>query len=160
MQHSGDYHISLVGHKIPLRLISIEPKPIIKQAPKHLPEDVERALNQAYSNAKADHWEVAMIMTRKALERAIKHIDPDSRKSATLGQRIDRLSKQGIIPPAMVDWAFEITHLGNDAVHDDCISESNEEIEDIKQAIDFAGMLFTYTFTMPKELEIKRNARA
>lgn len=159
MEHSGDYRISYKGARVPLKLIDIEPKPVVKIPPKHLPDDVERALKQAYSNTRADHWEVAMLMTRKALERAVKHVDPEGRSTQTLGQRIERLGKQGLIPPAMVDWAFEVTHIGNDAAHEDCISETDEEVEDIKQAIAFAEMLFTYTFTMPEEVRTRRERR-
>jgi len=159
MQHSGDYRIAYQGNKIPLELIDVEPKPLVKTAPKHLPDDVDRALKQAYSNSKTDHWESAIIMTRKALERGIKHIDPESNTTMTLGSRIDRLSKQGLIPPAMVDWAFEIVHLGNAAAHDDYISETAEEIADIKQAIAFAELFFTYTFTLPEEMRLMKARR-
>ncbi|MDX8383514.1 MAG: DUF4145 domain-containing protein [Ghiorsea sp.] len=159
MQHAGDYRVSLQGSKIGLHLVSIEPKPTLKIAPKHLPHDVAKSLQQAYSNAKANHWEVAMIMTRKALERAMKHIDPDGDKKQFLGQRIEKLSKKGLVPPAMVDWAFEITHLGNDAVHDACVDETEEDIAAIQQAIAFAEMFFTYTFTMPEDVRLLRERK-
>ncbi|RMD63064.1 DUF4145 domain-containing protein [Candidatus Parcubacteria bacterium] len=153
--YPGQYNIA-AGSLQKLELVDFFPKPELKEPPRHLPDDVDKAMRQAYAleirKAKGQEmFEPTVIMARKAVERAIGHIAPDL--SGPLGNRLKALRKRGDIPQALLDWADEVKALGNIGAHD---TETTEE--DARQAVSFAEMFLTYMFTLPEEIRRRRKS--
>jgi hypothetical protein len=90
------------------------PKPLV---PEHLPPDIERTYLQAESNFdRPGNEEAAGMMYRKALDVAIKKIDPSL--TGTLGRKLKALAKQGKLTDEIAEWADHVRELGNEAAHE------------------------------------------
>lgn len=153
MEHDGAFDRP-VPAGLPFVLDDFQPEPAIKEPPRHLPDDVDKAMRQAYALEKQkskdkEMFEPTVIMARKAVERAIGHIAPDL--SGPLGARLKALRKRGDIPQSLLDWADEVKALGNSGAHD-----AESTAEDARQAVGFAEMFLTYAFTLPEEIRRRR----
>ena len=93
-------------------------------------------------------------MFRRALELAVRKLDPDAPKRATLIERIERLSND-VITPAMKQWAHQVRLGGNDALHD----PEEFTIEEAQILRTFADLFLTYAFTLPTMLECAKPAQ-
>jgi len=122
--------------------------------PDHLPAAVKGRYEQAESNfSMPGNEEAAGSMYRKALEIGLRGIDPEPK--GTVNERIERLAKAGRLTPELREWAHEIRHLGNEAVHDD-EPPTREELAALRG---FSEMVLTYLFTLPGMLAQRRAAK-
>jgi hypothetical protein len=125
------------------------PKPVAVAAPRHTPENVERFYLQGMDNI-SRNFDAAGTMFRKSLDAALKHLDPTGK--GTLEKRIDNLPTDKDVTPAMKEWAHQIRHLGNDAVHEeDPFTEA-----EAKSLQAFTELFLTYAFTLPGMLEARK----
>lgn len=92
-----------------VKLEEVHPKPIIVGAPQHTPDNVSNFYLQGMHNLPR-HYDAAGTMFRKALDTALKHLDPKTK--GTLEVRINSLPPTLGVTPAMKEWAHEIRHLG------------------------------------------------
>lgn len=123
--------------------------------PDNVPANTGRFYVQGLENLRAERWDAAGAMFRKALDVATKQL-ADELKSLTLFKRIEALFKAGRITEAMRDWSHEIRLDGNDAVHD----EEPETPEDAAATQKFTEAFLTYTFSLPAMVAENRNKRA
>lgn len=124
-----------------------------KESPKHIPENVERFLQQGFINFKAEHYDAAGAMARKTLEAALVAHSPDLKKGS-LKERIDKLKESGVLTESLADWAHNVRLLGNDAVHD----LEPADPADVNQALQLAEYLLIYLFTLPTEIELAKES--
>ncbi|NYD84332.1 DUF4145 domain-containing protein [Brucella intermedia] len=119
--------------------------------PAHLPPSVEKSLKMAETNFRlADMEEASAAMYRRAIDLAVKAIDPTGK--GDLINRINALSDKGILPGTMKDWAHQVRVIGNDGAHDiDGVTRN-----DLQAAQGFTDALLRYLFTLPREVEIRR----
>jgi hypothetical protein len=123
-------------------------------APANVPENIGRFYLQGLENLRAERWDAAGAMFRKALDVATKQLDVALR-SLTLFKRIEALFQAGRITEAVRDWSHEIRLDGNDAVHD----EEPESSEDAEAAQKFTEAFLTYTFSLPAMVAENRSKR-
>ena len=127
------------------------PKRASVAAPEHCPANVARFYEQGLENV-VRNFDAAGTMFRKSLDAALKHIDPNGK--GTLEKRIDNLPPATGVTPAMLSWAHEIRHLGNDAAHEeDPFSEA-----EAKALQAFTELFLTYVFTLPGMLAARKAA--
>lgn len=125
-------------------LIKIWPEPTAPEIPELLPADIERAYLQAERNfAIPGNEEAAGIMYGKALDIAVKKIDPALK--GMLGPKLDALLKQGKLTRELGEWAHEVRALRNEAAHEEVPIE-REDLEDLRH---FTDMMLRYLFTLP-----------
>ncbi|MBL8883240.1 MAG: DUF4145 domain-containing protein [Hyphomicrobium sp.] len=121
------------------------------QIPEYLPADVERAFKQAEDNyARVGNEEAAGMMYRKALDVAVKKIDPSL--SGTLGPKLKALHKQGKLTTDIAEWADHVRALGNEAAHDDTPIE-RDDLTDLRGLTD---MVLRYLFSLPNLIRKRR----
>lgn len=132
---------------------SIWPLLIKKSAPKYIPQNVERFLQQGFVNFKAQNYDAAGAMARKALEAALVAHSPNL-ADGSLYQRINKLKENGVLTESLADWAHNVRLLGNDAVHD---LEPADPV-DVNQALQLAEYLLIYLFTLPTEIRLAKES--
>lgn len=114
------------------------------EAPENLPENIEKFFTQGIRNERAENWDAAGAMFRKALDVATKVLDPPN-SGKPLFQRIEALAQAGRLTADLAAWAHEVRIEGNSSVHDD-EPETSEDVAVIHQ---FARAVLLYTFTLP-----------
>jgi hypothetical protein len=125
------------------------PKPEGVDLPGHLPPVVERAYAEAERLKLAGFRGPAGNAYRRALEAALKEVEPDLKGS--LYGRIEALANTGRLTANMKDFAHRIRTLGNEASHETPVVE-DDEIDDL--AI-FTKLFLMYEFTLPGMLPKK-----
>ena len=129
----------------------IYPAPSPNIAPEFTPEQVASDFIEAVSGLKNGNYKSASLMARTSLETAVNLF---SAQGANLKQKIDNLAGRNIITAALSEWAHEIRDIGNEAAHD--AGPINED--DARAAVDFAEMLYTYLFTLPRRIAKRRHS--
>jgi hypothetical protein len=127
----------------------------LEKHPEHWPAEVGRYWIQAHRSAKDENWDAAAVMTRSALQSALRNNDA---AGSSLKGEIDDLASKGILPPHMKDWAHELRELGNDAAHPSG-SSSAARPDDVRDAIEFLDFLLQYLYTLPHDIEEYRKRR-
>jgi hypothetical protein len=134
--------------------LEMHPKIDVPTAPKHSPPTVANFYVQGVKSYKQESWDACASMMRKALEASLILKDSNN-KSDNLKQRINKMCEKGLITEDMATWAQEIRVIGNDAVHG--IEVLNED--DAKDALNFTELFLTYVFTLPGEMETRRQSK-
>ena len=148
MQHQGD--ILNVGWTI-AKFWPEPPGPII---PELLPPDVERVYLQAERNFPINgNEEAAGTMYRKALDVALKKIDPTL--SGMLGPRIKKLADAGKLTPDIAEWSRTIKDTGNDAAHEEA-PITRDELTHLRS---FSEMVLRYLFSLPGAVKKRRGEK-
>ena len=142
-------HVFLPGSRNYVEIVRQIPEAPDFAAPSHTPENVARLYKQGAANL-PQHPDAAGAMFRKALEQGLTHEFPDIK--GTLFQRIQEAVKQGVLTPAMGEWADQIRLDGNEAVHGD----EPFSVEDGRRLETFTGLVFLYLFTLPGMLKEAR----
>jgi hypothetical protein len=124
------------------------------RCPDHVPSNVETFYNQGLENLATGRWDAAGAMFRKSLDVATKALAPEHR-GETLFKRINKMVDAGQLTAPMGDWSHEIRLDGNDAVHDD----EPETEADARASQKFAEAFLTYSYTLPKMVELNRKKR-
>lgn len=86
-------------------------------------------------------------MYRKAIERTVKAKHPDGK--GQLNDRIRALEKKNALPHSMIDLLDMVKFLGNDGAHD----EADPTEDEVRRGRDFAQLLLTYLWALPKQIE-------
>jgi Domain of unknown function (DUF4145) len=127
------------------------PKPLI---PEYLPPDVARIYLQAERNFPIlGNEEAAGIMYGKALDIGLKKIDPSL--TGMLGQKIQKLSKEGKLTADMAEWSGHVRDIRNDAAHEED-PISREELIDLRN---FSEMVLRYLFSLPAAVKKRRGMK-
>ena len=131
------------------KILRTYPAAAAHKAPADVPPEVQTAYLSGLDNlGRPNGTNTAAIMFRRAIEVAVKKLDPGAPKGANLRARIDRLADD-IATPAMKDWAHHVRLEANDAAH-----EPEEFTKDeAKELGTFAELFLTYAYTLPKMLE-------
>ncbi len=128
------------------------PKPVSKSIPAHIPERVAKAFKEGCDVMKASP-SAACAQFRKALEWGLKDLAPDV-DAWRLEKRIDKLAAEGKLTTALQEWAHQLRIDGNEAVHGE-----EDPTQEHAQAIEqFTRYVLTYLFTLPKDIELARDA--
>ena len=99
------------------------------------------------------NYDAAGAMFRTTLETALKIKFPKT-KATNLKNRINKAVEQGNLTSDLAAWAHEIRLGGNDAVHEELLSE--EEAQDLR---DFTELVLLYLFTLPEKLRRAQTRR-
>lgn len=131
---------------------SLIPTPTIESdTPEHLPASVDKAYRAAEKNYTIPDCEDATAMLyRRAIDIAIREKHPEIK--GLLAPRIAQLTKLGLLPPAMKDWADQIRLIGNDGAHE----PEGVSLEDLKPMRGFTEAFLRYFITLPFEVALRR----
>ena len=122
--------------------------------PEGTPENVKQPLLEANQSLVDGRYSAAAACYRKAIERSLRHINPELQ--GMLNARIRKLEKDKFIPQAMVALLDQVRLFGNEAMHEDDIDPTKK---DCVAAKEFCELFLTYTFSLPKKIEAAK-ARA
>lgn len=125
------------------------PRPPVPDVPAHLPASVGRAYTEAEQLRIAGFRGPAGNAYRRALEAALKEVDPDLKGS--LYARIEKLTEAGRLTNNMRDFAHRIRNLGNEASHETPLVEDDE----IDSLAIFSKLFLMYQFTLPGMLPVR-----
>ena len=153
-KHSPSNAVGNVAQTNGYTLVKTLPEPERAKVPEHMPARVRNLFEQAEMVRIQGIIDGSAMLYRSALETALKEID-NSIGDVPLSARINRLAQAGRLTEALKDWAHQIRLDGNDAAHD----AQALELEDVERLADFARLVMTYLFTLPKEVEIARARR-
>lgn len=131
------------------------PEPKSARIADSIPENVEKSLQEAESCFHSNLYSAAGSCYRKAMERSLKHLNPD--ETGMLNKRIRSLEKSGEIPKSMVELLDQVRLFGNETMHDDDYDPTKD---DVSSARDFAHLFLTYAFTMPAQVEAAKEKRS
>lgn len=124
------------------------PELVALKAPADIPDNVRTPFLSGLDNlSRPLGASAAAMMFRRAIELAVKNLNPSAPAGDNLKKRIDSLGPN-IATPAMKDWAHSVRLDGNEAAHDQ--DEFTEA--DAKELHVFAEMFLTYAFTLPAAL--------
>lgn len=130
------------------------PGPRAPQAIEHLPANVDTAFMDAERSYAAHHISAAGMMYRKAVERAVKLLNPDGK--GLLNRRIRDLEKANALPQSLIDLMDHVKLIGNDSAHED----EDPSAEDVEVAREFTRLLLTYLFELPGKVALAAERRA
>lgn len=146
------------GESHPVRngfsVIEILPSSGQSEVPEFLPANVMTILVEGEKCFSSKHFSAAASCYRKAMERSLRHLNPS--ETGMLNKRIRALEKGGLIPNALVELLDHVRLFGNEAMHDDDIDPTHE---DIQTAREFAHLFLTYTFALPEKLRLASKNR-
>lgn len=108
-------YMARIGAELEIRAIYPERK--IRWQSEGYPEMISSSLNKAIFNYEHGHYDTAAIMLRKAIEQICD--EAGASRNKLLGQKIQELEKQLILPKEILEGIRELSYLGNDAVHVD-----------------------------------------
>lgn len=114
------------------------------EIPNSIPENVKGPLLEAEHSFLDGRYSAAGSCYRKAVERAVKAIDPNI--DGMLNARIRKLEQRGLLPHAMIELLDQVRLFGNHAMHEDDIDPSKE---DCAAARAFCELFLRYAFTLP-----------
>jgi hypothetical protein len=133
------------------------PWPIrIDSYPEHWPKDVGRFWMQAHRSLADENWDAAAVMTRSALQAALRDKGAAGDK---LHREIDDLAANGLLPPIMKEWAHELRELGNDSAHPKP-GQPAVEPQDAKDIARFLDLLLEYLYSLPHQIAAYRRRGA
>lgn len=117
-----------------------------------LPDDVKPALQEAYQNLETKTWNSCVVMSRRALEEAVKDLGASGNR---LIDKIDDLAKNQTITPDLKEWAHEARLGGNLGAHGSGSKKWADE-EDAEEIIEFVKWFLRYTYVLPSQLAERR----
>jgi len=131
-------------------IIAIYPSNVKTEVPEHLHSEVAGPFMQAVEARQREHYDAAGAMYRKALDVALKKIDPQLK--GNLASRIEKLAANNLLTPSLKEWAHTVRIDGNDATHD----EDPFKKEEADQLHFFTQLVLTYLFTLPEQVKQRR----
>ena len=138
------------------RLIGVFPSPPSFNAPRHTSPDVASFVRQAKENL-PESWDASGMMSRKALEAALKEKLPGINDKTSLRDCIKKAAAQQVLTQALAEWADQIRLDGNSAAHD----AQPFSREDAERLVVFTDLVLQYLYTLPgmlKEAQEKTKA--
>ena len=128
-------------------VISCDPAPAKPNVPDNIPDNVATPYLEAEHSFAAGHYSAAGSCYRKAMERSLKHIDPNLK--GMLNQRVRLLEKNGLLPIGMIELLDQIRLFGNTSMHEDDFDPTKADCE---AAREFSQLFLTYAFSLPKKV--------
>ena len=117
------------------------------EIPDSIPQNVVVPLTEAEHSFAAGHYSAAGSCYRKAMERSLKHLDPELK--GMLNQRIRELEKKGLLPTGMIELLDQVRLFGNSTMHEDDFDPTSE---DCTAAREFSQLFLTYAFSLPSKV--------
>lgn len=108
------------------------------------PENVLKPYIEAEKSFESGLFSAAASCYRKAMERAVRHVNPDA--TGMLNARIRGLEKLQILPHHMIELLDQVRLFGNSSMHED---DEDPTYEDCEAAREFAYLFLRYAFTLP-----------
>jgi hypothetical protein len=118
-----------------------------------IPEQIQKAFQEAAICYKSKSHTAAAIMCRKALEGIC---NDHNVKSGNLAARVKDLKVQGIIDNRLYEWAEALRIFGNEAAHDVNVTVSRRDAKDI---LEFTEALLEYIYTYRDKFQRFMNRR-
>ncbi|EMH7889956.1 DUF4145 domain-containing protein [Salmonella enterica] len=128
------------------RQLDLYPKPVIISAPEHTPDTCARCFIEAKDNLSRQRYSTSVMLCRKVLDIATKHLVLNSNVSTdNLARRISLLKEQSMITQEMAEWAGIIRLDGNASAH----SDEDFTEQEAREIISFTETFLLYAFTLP-----------
>jgi hypothetical protein len=134
------------------KVVSLAPNRPKTSLPDGIPENVRTPLLEGELSYQDGRYSAAGSCYRKAMERAIKHLD--SSIDGMLNRRIRELEKSQLFPKSMIELVDHVRLFGNESMHED---DFDPKKEDCAAAREFSMLFLTYAFSLPQKIEAARN---
>lgn len=151
----SDFTGNLMSSGGRFEVVAMYPSSVLDDSPSDIPENVRNAFLQASGSRRAQHFDAACGMYRRAMELALKAFSPDI-EAWKIEKRIDRMAAENKITSELKIWAHELRLDGNDALHGD--DEATSEMA--AQMHELCKFLLIYLYTLPAQVEEARVRRA
>lgn len=141
--HNNDY----------VRVRAVFPAPSLPTVPNDVPANIGKTFVEAKHNLNpGSHGspETCEILCRKVLDTATKRLKPDI---GNFNARINALKEEGVITPAMADWAHIVRIDANESTH----TEEETTRESAQELLNFTETFLLYAFTLPAMVSNRRN---
>mgnify|MGYP005855510427 CR=1 FL=1 len=109
-----------------------------------IPENVLKPYIEAEKSFESGLFSAAASCYRKAMERAVKHINPEA--NGMLNARIRGLEKLQILPQSMIELLDHVRLFGNVSMHED---DEDPNQQDCESAREFTYLFLRYAFSLP-----------
>jgi hypothetical protein len=116
-----------------------------------VPDSISSAFNEAVVTLAANCPRASAVMARRTLEAIASD---QGEASGTLAQKLQQLTKKGLLHLSLAEWAKEVRLVGNLGAHFDPIDSVS--LEDARQLIDFIRELAKFIYVLPFELNERR----
>ena len=141
------YSVGPLGFEIEI----VRTPPPVADIPPHLSETVAKAFRSAERNMSLpDGEDASATMYRRAIDVAIREKFP--KLPGMLAKRIEAITKQGLLPQQMKDWADHIRWIGNDGAHD----PEGVNREELVVLRGFTDAFLRYFISLPFEVALRR----
>jgi hypothetical protein len=120
------------------------PKPTGPRVTEATPDNVLNPYIEAERSFEMGLYSAAGSCYRKAMERAVKHINPKA--AGALNARIRELENHQIIPHSMIELLDQVRLFGNSSMHEE---DEDPTLHDCEAAREFAYLFLRYAFTLP-----------
>ena len=117
-----------------------------------LPDDVKKALTEAYQAFEAQIWNACVTMSRRAIEEATKEMQAAGKD---LNDKIENLAASDRITSALKDWAHEGRLGGNLGAHGSKQKNWADD-EDAGEILEFTKWFMRYAYVLPAQLAERR----
>jgi hypothetical protein len=125
-------------------IVETFPRPTGPRITEATPENVLKPYIEAEQSFEIGLFSAAASCYRKAMERAVKHLNPSA--TGMLNARIRELEKLQIIPHSMVELLDQVRLFGNASMHED---DDDPNKQDCEAAREFAYLFLRYAFSLP-----------
>jgi len=127
----------------------IHPSFPIAAAPADTPQGIANTFCEAEDNCNSGKYDTCGMLLRKTMDVATKLLRGDAAKREQLYERIEALTRDGLITADMAKWAHAVRLDGRGAVHDD---EALTEPQ-ARDLLSFTRTFLLYAFTLPAMVE-------
>ena len=134
---------------------------VSQKPPKHIPDDIEAAFNEAATCTAVECWNAAAAMFRLCIDLATRPLLPaeecaelNPRVRRDLGLRLPWLFKNGFLPAGLEDLSSCIREDGNDGAHKGTLTAADAE-----DLLDFTLALLERLYTEPHRLMLAKERR-
>lgn len=121
-----------------------------------VPPEIASALNEAVVSLSANCPRAAAVMARRTLE-AIAADKGGGKSKDPLAKQLANMAANGLLQPALAEWAKEVRAVGNSGAHFDPIDTVSNA--DAAQLIEFLQALIDYLYVLPYDLNQRRAAK-
>ncbi|TGG96245.1 MAG: DUF4145 domain-containing protein [Aphanocapsa feldmannii 277cV] len=136
------------------QLLKVHPTAQCTSVPEYVPDDLAGGFLEAIDNLRRSNFNSAGMMFRKILEQATLELfkdEKDAMRSKRLITRIDKLAEKHLLTPSLKNLAHMIRLEGNQVNHEGFEKFDKGKAEQMRV---FTELFLTYTFTLPKRVEM------
>lgn len=117
-----------------------------------LPHEVALAYDEALRAAKEEIWNASVLMGRRALAEAMKHIEAEG---SSLQQQIASAVEKGLLVRTLQEWA-QSDRMSENLRSDGPSEQKWMEAADAREILELCDWTFKYLYVLPAQIDERR----